>query len=216
MLGALGIGSTALLAAAPSPATSVSSANATERLISGNARFVAGTLTHMSLLDERRAALTGGQAPFATILSCSDSRVPPEHVFDESLGDLFVVRNAGNFVTDAALGTIEYGYSVLGVKLVVVLGHDSCGAVLATYDALAENKTLPPHLDVIQHGIEDGIRSVVTAHGSKTDASRANARAQAARIIASGPVLAPAVASGDLQVISAIYTLADGKVTILK
>ncbi|MEO6991223.1 MAG: carbonic anhydrase [Candidatus Baltobacteraceae bacterium] len=209
------MGSVPAFAAEPPVGGGVSPKSALERLQAGNARFVSGTLTHNSLVDERRAALTGGQAPFATILSCSDSRVPPEHVFDESLGDLFVARNAGNFVTDAVLGTIEYGYAVLGVKLIVVLGHESCGAISATYDAIANEKPLPPHLDAIQRGIESGIQSVVTAHGSKDDATRANAKAQAALLASSSPVLAPAVKSGDLHIVSAVYTLADGKVTML-
>ena len=109
----------------------------------GNARFVAGTLTHQNGVTERRLALTGHQAPFAAILACSDSRVAPELLFDQNVGDIFVFRNAGNFVDPAVLGTMEYGFSVLGVKLIVVVGHTSCGAVNATYDAVDERQAAP-------------------------------------------------------------------------
>ena len=134
-------------AAAPASA-SMSPADALARLQAGNTRFVAGTLSQASAATERRLALTGHQAPFAAVLSCSDSRVPPELVFDQNVGDLFVFRNAGNFVDPAVLGTMEYGYAHLGVKLIVVLGHEACGAVKATAQAVHDHKRLPPNLDV--------------------------------------------------------------------
>lgn len=196
------------------PATSVSPQRALDRLRAGNDRFVAGALTHQSGVVERRLALTGGQAPFVAILACSDSRVPPELLFDQSVGDLFVARNAGNFVTDAVLGTLEYGYSVLGVKLVVVLGHQSCGAIGATYDALKNAAPLPSHLDAIENGIRAGIASVVSAGGTKDAASIANAKAQARRLSRS-EVLHKAIVAGDLRVVAAEYHLGSGRVTLL-
>ena len=200
--------------AAEPPAASVAPDVALARLRAGNARFVAGAMTNQNGVVERRLALTGGQAPFATILACSDSRVGPELLFDQRVGDLFVTRNAGNFVTDAVLGTIEYGYSALGVKLIVVLGHESCGAISATYDALKNAAPLPPHLDAIENGIRAGIAPVVAAHGSKNAASVANAKAQAVRLSRSS-VLAAAIAKGDLHVVAAEYHLGSGRVEIV-
>jgi carbonic anhydrase len=206
-----------LPAAAAAPvATSVPPAEGLERLAAGNKRFVAGALTNNSDgLVERRLALTGHQAPFVTILSCSDSRVPLELVFDQNVGDLFVFRNAGNFVVDSVLGTLEYGYASLGVKLIVVMGHEQCGAVSATYDAIKNDKPLPPNLDIVQKAIAPGIASVVSASGSKQDAVLANVRAQAERLKGS-PVLGPAIASGDCVVVAAEYRLGSGAVDILK
>jgi carbonic anhydrase len=194
---------------------SVPAVEALARLAAGNRRFVAGSMTNQNGVVERRTALAGGQAPFATILSCSDSRVAPELVYDQRVGDLFVVRNAGNFVTDAVLGTIEYGYAALGSKLIVVLGHESCGAIGATYDALKSGTPLKPHLDAIEHGIAAGIAGVVAAHGTKNDASVANAKAQAAKLRAASDVLRAGIATGDLHVVAAEYHLAGGGVTVL-
>ena len=132
-----------------------------------------------------------------------------------NVGELFVFRDAGNFVSDNVLGTLEYGYGALGVKLIVVLGHESCGAIAATYDAVAENKPLPPNLDVLQHAIAPGIASVVAAKGSKQEAVVANVRAQAEKLKAS-PVLGPAIASGDCKVVAAEYRFHTGVIDFLK
>ncbi len=202
-------------ASAAAPAgPSVTPSEALARLKSGNARFVAGTLTQQGAVTERRIALTGHQAPFASILSCSDSRVPPELIFDQNVGDLFVFRNAGNFVDPAVLGTMEYGYANLGVKLIVVLGHEECGAVKATYGAIAEAKPLPPNLNVLENAIEHGIDEVVEEHGSTHAAVVANAKAQAKKF-AKSPVLGPAIASGDLTIVAADYEFSTGRVRFL-
>jgi carbonic anhydrase len=200
-------------AAAPAN-TPVAPGEALRRLVAGNARFVSGRLTQRNEVTERRLALTGHQAPFAAILSCSDSRVPPELVFDQNVGDLFVYRNAGNFVQPAVLGTMEYGYSALGTRLIVVLGHEACGAVKATYDAIADQKPLPPNLNVIEDAIAPGIRSEVSAKAGMHRAVEANAKAQAARF-ADSPVLGPAITRGELRVVAADYDFVSGKVTIL-
>jgi carbonic anhydrase len=207
----IGLGAPAV--AAP-PATSVAPAEGLRRLKAGNARFVNNTLTQQNAVTERRLALTGHQAPFASILTCSDSRVPPELVFDQNVGDLFIYRNAGNFVQTAVLGTLEYGYSALGVKLIVVMGHEACGAVKATYGAMTDHKPLPPNLNVIEDAISPGLESVVAAKGTLHDAVVANARTQAKRLSAS-PVLGPAIASGDILVVAADYDFHTGSVTFL-
>lgn len=197
-------------AAAPA-GPSVAPDEALERLKAGNKRFVAGALSHQNGVTERRLALTGHQAPFAAILACSDSRVPPELLFDQNVGDIFVFRNAGNFVDPAVLGTMEYGFSALGVKLIVAVGHTSCGAVNATYEALKERKPLPPNLNVIEDAIRGAIGPVVRDKGSSNDAVVANVKAQAAKF-ARSPVLGPALASHDLRVVAAEYAFSTGRV----
>ncbi|MBC5803503.1 MAG: carbonic anhydrase [Candidatus Eremiobacteraeota bacterium] len=176
-------------------------------------------LTNQNGLTERRLALTGHQAPFAAVLSCSDSRVPPELIFDASIGDLFVVRNAGNVVTPAALGTLEYGYGALGIKLILVLGHEKCGAVSATYDAIRDKKPLPPNLDVLQRAIEPGIAQLAAARASSEQGALhaavvANAKAQAANLRKSA-VLGAAIRNGDCTVVAADYGFEAGKVSFL-
>src|SRR5207253_8806048 len=109
----------------------VAPAEAIAKLKEGNGRYASGRLQRSGQRTERRAELTKDQHPFAVIVSCSDSRVPPEIVFDQGLGDLFVVRVAGNVIDDHSLGSIEYAVDHLGVRLIVVLGHQSCGAVKA-------------------------------------------------------------------------------------
>src|SRR5438876_10670259 len=116
---------------------SVAPSEAISRLKEGNGRYAGGNLQHPGQTTERRAELANTQHPFATIVSCSDSRVPPEIVFDQGLGDLFVVRVAGNVIDDHALGSIEYAVDHLGVRLIVVLGHQSCGAVKAAKETIA-------------------------------------------------------------------------------
>ncbi len=200
-------------AAAPAAAP-VAPAVALARLTAGNARFVGGTLSQQSTMAERRVALAGHQAPFAAILSCSDSRVPPELIFDQNVGDLFVFRNAGNFVDGGVLGTMEYGYGNLGIRLFVVVGHEECGAVKATYSAVRDKKRLPRNLDVIEDAIAPGIDAVVAARGTTHAAVVANAKAQAGRF-ARSPVLGPAIARGDIRVVPAEYDFTNGRVRLL-
>src|SRR5262245_34795452 len=114
-------------------------------LVEGNARYVANEPREGDF-SAGRASRSAGQAPFAAILGCADSRVSPELAFDQSPGDLFVVRVAGNFVTDSGLGSLEYGAAVLGTKLIMVLGHTSCGAVKATVEAIQMGTRFPGHI----------------------------------------------------------------------
>lgn len=201
-------------AAPPAGTPQVRPSEALARLMSGNGRFVSGNLTQGNIALERRRAFATFQAPFATVLSCSDSRVPPELIFDQNLGDLFIVRVAGNFADDVGLATIEYGYSALHAKLLVVLGHEGCGAIKATVDAIRSGTELPPHLIALQRGIAPGIASVA-ATGTYNDCVIANVRAQVAKLSRAQPVLAKAVAAGDLQIVGAEYALKSGKVTLL-
>jgi carbonic anhydrase len=201
-------------AAAPADTPVVSAPDARERLEDGNERFVSGKLSHPDLAVERRRAFATYQAPFATLLSCSDSRVPPELIFDQNLGDLFIVRVAGNVADTVGLATLEYGYSALNSKLIVVLGHEGCGAVKATVDALQTGVELPPHLNALEHAIAPAIAGIAKT-GTLDDCVVANVRNQVARLSRSQPVLSKAVASGDLKIVGAEYTLASGKVRFL-
>jgi carbonic anhydrase len=175
-------------------------------LLDGNQRFSAGKARgpHRSL--ERVHELAGDQKPFAAILSCADSRVPVELLFDQGFGDLFVVRNAGNVTAPQEFASLEYGTAVLGAKVLLVLGHSSCGAVKA---AMA-GKAVPGQISVLyQH-----IRPAVDSGGgdlAKTIAD--NVRFQAANLAQASPVIAELVRQGKLQVASAVYDLASGVVT---
>jgi len=200
--------------AAPPAGPAVQPDDALGRLTAGNARFVAGNLTHGNIAVERRRAFAAYQAPFASVLSCSDSRVPPELIFDQNLGDLFVIRVAGNFADEIGLATIEYGYSALHAKLLLVLGHEGCGAIKATVDAIKSNTELPRHLDALQREITPGIESIAKT-GTYDECVIANVRTQVANLRHAKPVLAGAVASGDLRIVGAEYTLRSGKVTLL-
>jgi carbonic anhydrase len=201
-------------AAAPAGTPVVDPTEALDRLEGGNERFVKGTISHTLAADRRRAFATY-QAPFATLLSCSDSRVPPELIFDQNLGDLFIVRVAGNFADTVGLATLEYGYSALNSKLIVVLGHEGCGAIKATVDALKSGTELPPHLNALQHGIAPGIAAIAKT-GTYDDCVIANVRNQVKELRAAGPVLGKAVGTGDLNIVGAEYTLASGKVKFLE
>src|SRR6266404_5054617 len=124
----------------------VSPAEAVSRLKEGNGRYTSGNQQHPHESAERRAELTKSQHPFAIIVSCSDSRVPPEIVFDQGLGDLFALRVAGNVIGDHSLGSIEYAVDHLAVRLIVVLGHQSCGAVKAAKETIAAKTKAPAHI----------------------------------------------------------------------
>jgi carbonic anhydrase len=184
-------------------------------LLEGNRRFVAGTLRNGDGIVERRAALTGTQAPFAAIVSCADSRVPPELVFDQGLGDLFVTRVAGNFAPDDILGSLEYAVEHLHTRLIVVLGHEGCGAVKAVYEAIKTKTPLPPHLDAIERALRPPIEPIVAAGGTLDEAVSANVKAVVAHIAAAQPVIAPAVEHRTARVVGAEYHLGTGEVRIL-
>src|SRR5450755_2458751 len=129
----------------PKPQNVVSPDAALELLMKGNKRYVEGESLRHDFKHEREA-LVGGQNPFAAILSCADSRIAPEYAFDSGRGDLFVCRVAGNFATDEVIASMEYAVAVLGVPLILVLGHESCGAVDAAINSLRDDKALPGHM----------------------------------------------------------------------
>lgn len=185
---------------------------ALEALIEGNRRFAAGQPEHPRQDARRRGeVLARGQYPFAAIVACADSRVPPEIVFDQGLGDLFVVRSAGNLVDELALASLEYAVEHLGVALIVVLGHSRCGAVKASAGPGASHGRLAAIVSAIAPSIE----RTRGADGDPLDAaSRDNAASVAARLRECGPVLEEFVARGALDVVAAYYDLDGGKVDI--
>lgn len=202
-------------AAAPPAGGSVAPEQLVQRLVDGNKRFVDGTMIHEGTHVERREALTESQAPYCAVVSCADSRVPTEIVFDQTVGDLFVTRVAGNYAPDDILGSLEYAVEHLGTRLILVLGHESCGAVKAVYDAAKSHTELPSHLDVIQRALAPAIAPLAERNASLDEAIRANVRAVVERIKTADPTIAPAVRKGDVYVTGAVYHLGTGKVEFL-
>lgn len=193
------------------------------RLKEGNSRFVSGVLSSAPLVsEERRNELVCGQRPWAVILSCSDSRVPPELVFDAGLGELFVVRVAGNLAGPLELGSIEFAVSQLGTQLIVVLGHTGCGAVAATVSALkGEPGGLTPHLRQIVEEIRTPVQPLL-AEETQPDADVLDRAVQAnvAHIIAELPrrseLLGRLVRDGSVRITGAVYRLETGGVEFLE
>ncbi|CAN5910053.1 carbonic anhydrase [soil metagenome] len=184
-----------------------------QRLLEGNSRFVSGQLQHPNQDAKRRSEVSSGQKPFAVIIGCADSRAAPEILFDEGLGDLFVVRLAGNIVDDAALGSVEFAVAKLGARIIVVLGHEKCGAVSAAVDAVRGAAAPPGHIGAIVDAIKPAAASVHGKDGDELDnAVRANVLAVLERLKTASPVLTPLLQSGELSLVGARYDLDDGKV----
>lgn len=215
-LAALGAALAKSARAASPPVTGIAPADGLARLMAGNRRFVNNDFPPLSPIAEKREMLSESQAPFAAILSCADSRVVPNIVFLQSIGDLFVARAAGNYPDDLVLGSVEYAVEHLGTRLIMVLGHQNCGAVKAVYSAIENAQPLPPHLHSIERLIAPGIESVVRARGSLNDAIKANVRAAVQAFKAAPPVLAPGVSSGHVRVVGAFYALGTGSVSLLE
>src|SRR6266436_3516616 len=192
---------------------SVAPAEAISKLKEGNGRYTGGNLQHPGQTAERRAELAKSQYPFATILSCSDSRVPPEIVFDQGLGDLFVVRVAGNVIDDHGLGSIEYSVDHLGVRLIVVLGHQSCGAVQAARETIAAKSKAPGHIQSLVTAIQPAVEA--TAKGDLEATIKANVNDVVRALRSSTPILKAKADSGDVRVIGGYYSLDTGSVSFL-
>ena len=190
------------------------------RLREGNERYVANVRSLDSLLSyTRRAELSAGQAPIAVILGCSDSRVPAEVVFDQGLGDLFVVRVAGNIVAPSQIGSVEFAASLFGLQLVVVLGHTHCGAIRATVDELIGHP--PPqsrNLRFIVDAVRPAIEPLMTTDLAKDETSllreagRANIRQTVDRLRHGSPLMESLIAENGLVVVGAEYDLSTGVV----
>lgn len=182
-----------------------------QKLVDGNLRFVSGTVLHPNQSQMRITETAKGQKPFAIVVSCSDSRVPPEILFDQGLGDLFVVRTAGEVVTEVELGSIEYAVEHLGAHYLVVLGHKKCGAV----DATLKGGDLPPNIEAIAAQIRPAVEASRFFKGDPLDnAVRENAKLVLAKIKTT-PALAQALREGQLNLKAAYYDIDSGKVAAL-
>ncbi len=183
------------------------------KLTDGNKRFVEGKLLHQNQSTERRTEVASGQKPFAVVVTCSDSRVPPEIIFDQGLGDLFVIRTAGHVVDDIALASIEYAVEHLHVELVVVLGHEKCGAV----DAAVSGGELTGHLEKLVAEIKPAVEEAKNEEGDLlTNAVYKNVDLVVGQLKSSEPILKEFIEHNHLQIIGAYYDLDEGKVTIIK
>ena len=188
-------------------------AEAISRLKDGNGRYTNGNQQHPRQSTEQRVELIKSQHPFAIVVGCADSRVPPEIVFDQGLGDLFVLRVAGNVIDDHSLGSIEYAVDHLAVRLIVVLGHQSCGAVKAAKDTIAAKTEAPAHIQSLVTAIQPAVEA--TVHGDLEATVKANVKDVVQALRSSTPVLKPKVDSGELRVLGAYYNLDTGAVSFL-
>jgi len=191
----------------------VAPAEAISKLKEGNGRYTSGNPQHPGQTTERRTELAKTQHPFAGIVSCSDSRVPPEIVFDQGLGDLFVVRVAGNVINDEGLGSVEYTVDHLGTRLILVLGHQSCGAVKAARETIAAKGKAPGHIESLVTAIKPAVEA--TAKDDPDTTVKANVKNVVQALRSSTPILKAKVDSGEIQVIGGYYSLDTGTVTFL-
>ncbi|WP_127511950.1 carbonic anhydrase [Arthrobacter sulfonylureivorans] len=196
--------------------TSMTPAQAWQKLLDGNARFVAGTSVHPNQDAARRSSLVNEQNPFAIIFGCSDSRLAAEIIFDLGLGDAFVVRTAGHVLGDAVIGSLEYGVDVLNVPLIVILGHDSCGAVTAAKNTI-DTGVMP------RGGLRDLVEritpSVLAARRAGLDDINdmviENVRQSSERLLDSSRAISEAVDAGRTAVVGVAYRLADGRADLV-
>lgn len=193
-----------------------------DEMLNGNERFVSGKPAHPHQDVERRETLAAAQAPLVAIFGCSDSRLAAEIIFDLGLGDAFVIRNAGQVMSDSVLGSLEYAVGVLNVPLILVLGHDACGAVRAAIDSQAQDaEPLPPH---IAHLIAPIVPAVHRVTGTGEDqpvdpatvdageVGREHLRDTVAELLQSSEMISAAVADGSLAIVGANYRLQEGRV----
>ena len=182
---------------------------AMRELMAGNERFIAGKITSfpedLKILKEKTVSK---QEPFAAVLSCADSRVPVEIIFDQSIGHLFVGRVAGNIVTPEIMASMEYGVAVLGIKAILVMGHSNCGAI----SAAVQGKEVPGQISVLYQHLMPGIRD---AHGDVEAAVKANAAFQTRLLRESSTVIAKAVNENGVKVVGGVYDLGTGRVTLI-
>ena len=215
--GALVLGGPAAQAASPGPA-GPPAGEVLKRLLEGNQRFMKGEAASPRRGPDDFRPLAEGQRPMAVIVGCSDSRVPPELLFDQGVGDLFVVRVAGNVVKGAGApvkGSIEYGVAELGASLVMVLGHSECGAVKAAIKHLEDKDALPGAIEPLVNSIRPAVVKARSMQGNLLDnALRANVAIGVETLRGLQPIVAPAVKRGQVKVVGAMYDLRTGSVTL--
>ena len=201
--------------APPKPQNVLSPEAALKRLMNGNARYVDGVSRRHDFKHEREA-LARGQNPFAAVLGCADSRIAPEYAFDTGRGDLFVCRVAGNFAGTETVASMEYAVAVLGAPLILVLGHDACGAVDATLKAIKDNKPPPGHIPSLVDAIALAAKAAMQQGGDVLDkAIRQNVIDNVAKLKSAAPILNAAVEQGKLKVVGGIYRLTTGTVDLI-
>ena len=201
--------------APPKPENVLSPEAALKRLLRGNERYVEGVMQRHDFKREREA-LVGGQNPYAAILSCADSRIAPEYAFDSSRGDLFVCRVAGNFAADETVASMEYAVAVLHTPLILVLGHESCGAVDAAIKSIKDDKPLPGHLPSLVQAIAPAVKAASSKGGDVLNNTiRQNVIDNVAKLKSATPILSAAVNDKKIQVVGGIYRLSSGKVELL-
>lgn len=202
-------------AAPPKPQNALSPDQALQRLVEGNERYIRGASTTHDFKAEREA-LVSGQNPFVAVLSCADSRIAPEYAFDTARGDLFAVRIAGNFVTDEGLASLEYSVLALGAPLILVLGHESCGAMIAGIKTAKDHTVYPGKIQTLTLALQPTINKVLKEPGDLLhNATVQNVKDSVDRLKTTSPVLSDAIASGKLKIVGGIYRLASGKVDLI-
>lgn len=205
----------------PKPENVLTPDQALERLMQGNERYVSGNSKPLDFHDVK-TSLVKGQNPYATILGCSDSRVSPEHCFDEALGDLFVARGAGNYLTNDNLATIEYSVAVLSTPLIMVLGHESCGAVKAAIDAVDRHRDFPGHIQLLASAIAPAVRTVSeiakvsdTTEDRLIRVTKQNVIMTVERLREKTPILDYYHDRKKLKIVGGIYHLDTGRVELI-
>jgi carbonic anhydrase len=199
----------------PKPDNVLSPDAALERLRQGNRRYVEGVSKRHDFKHEREA-LAGGQNPYAGILSCADSRIAPEYAFDSARGDLFVCRVAGNFANTDSIASLEYAVAILKTPSILVLGHDSCGAIDATIKSLRDNTTLPGQMPSLVAGLQAAVKTASQLPGDLLgNAIKQNVIDTVARLKSATPILSAAVEARKLKIAGGIYRLRDGQVDMV-
>jgi carbonic anhydrase len=216
--GAVGLAArpTAASAATATEPTPETPAAALNRLLAGNHRFITGHARHPHQSLRRLHDLAAGQDPFVITLGCADSRVAPEVLFDQGLGDIFDNRVAGNIVDDLLFGSIEYAVEHFAPPLLLVLGHERCGAVSATVEVIENGGTAPGHIGAIVEALRPILTPVLEQSGDKVDNGVvANIQAQARALVDGSDIVREKVEAGELAVVGARYDLDTGKVTLV-
>lgn len=227
MLGLTALTAGAAMVASASPAVAADNKSATKaamtpdqalaKLVEGNRRFVADQIPVADISTKRRLEIAKSQSPFAVLVGCADSRVGPEHLFGGGLGELFIVRTAGNYVDDAGYGSIAYAIAALGTPLIVVLGHERCGAVDAATKLVTDNSQLPPSLTRMVKPILPAVIDARANLGTKTDLVDHAIHMNVRHVVrglreTSDPILAEPLKAGKVKVVGAYYDLDTGAV----
>jgi carbonic anhydrase len=213
--GFFGRSQSAEINAPPKPQNVLSPDAALQRLMGGNDRYVDGKMKRHDFIGER-PALALGQNPFAGILGCADSRVGPEYAFDVGRGDVFVCRVAGNFADVNSIASLEYAVAVLGTPLILVLGHNKCGAVDAAVKAVKDGKEFPGHIPSLIKAIRPAVKAAQDQPGDLLDnAIKQNVMLNVEKLKTAGPILSTAVQEGKLKVTGGTYSLDTGRVTLI-